>query len=212
MIQLGEHLDSKDKFKGIKIMLSKIYQSAIELQDSAIKTSTGLSQSVTTQNKDLIRPSILLLHLMRLFYVVCEDDDKKKLLDVIGVLEKDLNVKNKLVKPSMMPSLGPSLMADGHGSSLAPVFDVATSLMKQVGLPVPDDVRAPSDGQIVDVLQNIAKNEAVINLFQTVANSFKKNEDFAATATSFLQNMLQPEAMEGLKSSILKTADMAKEQ
>jgi hypothetical protein len=212
VIQLGEHLDVKDKFKNYKIMLSKIYQCAIELQESAIKTSSGLSSTLTTQNKDLIRPSILLLHLMRLFYAVCQEEDKNKLLEVIGVLEKDLNVKNRLVKPSLLPQLGPHLMADGgNGSSLAPVFDVATNLMKQVGLPVPDDVKAPTDGQIIDVLQTIKNNEAVVNLFQTVADSFKNNQDFASLATDFMQNMLKPEQMEGFKNSILKTAEVAKD-
>lgn len=211
VIQLGEDKEEfKKKFKDIKIMLSKIYNCAIELQESAMKTSSGLSHNITNQNKDLIRPSIILLHLMRLFYAVCEEDDKPKLLDIITILENDLNVKNKTAKPALA-GLGPHLFNNENGSTLQNIFDTATPFLKQLGLDIPDQMQAPSDNQIKGLLQNISENDFFKNTMQTMSESIQKKEDLNTTFATFLNNMLKPENMEGLKSTLMQTAEIARE-
>lgn len=208
VIQLGEDIDEyQDKFKNIKIMLSKIYNCAIELQESALKTSSGLSQLATAQNKDLIRPSIILLHLMRLFYAVAADDDKKKLSSIIDTLENDLQVKNKTIKP-----VGPQGLLPGvSGATLAPIFDMAKTLMKNFNIPGSDDLECPDDKQLIEGLNMLMENDVAKNAFETVATSIKNKDDFKTTATTFLNKMLDPDSMEGLKSSLLKTAEIARE-
>ena len=80
IIQFGEGVKGlSEKCKDIKILLSKVYTCALELQESAKKLVSELSDEYA-QNRDLIRPSIILLHLMRIFYAIATDGEEKKQL------------------------------------------------------------------------------------------------------------------------------------
>lgn len=216
-IKFGEYNKFlKDKCDNIKIMISKIYNCAVELQNSAMKNTLGLSEEVVSKNKDLIRPSILLLHLMRIFYSVVSETNKPSLIKIIDTLEKELNVSNKIIKPP--PNLleqcgfGPHLLQNGgEKSSVAGVFNMITSFCKASGIDVPEDMNPPTDGQLVEALNSVMQNDLAKNLFETVSSSLKSNDKSDNAMKSLIQNIFTPENVEGFKDTLIKTAEIAQE-
>lgn len=216
-IKFGEYNKLlKDKCDNIKIMISKIYNCAVELQTSALKNTKGLSGEIVSKNKDLIRPSILLLHLMRIFYSVVSETNKQSLIKIIDTLEKELNVSNKIIpsNPNLLEQfgLGPHLLQNGgETSSIAGVFNMITSFCKASGIEVPDDMKPPTDGQLVEALNGVMQNDLAKNLFETVSSSLKSNDKSDNAMKSMIQKIFTPENVEGFKDTLIKTAEIAQE-
>lgn len=205
VIQFGEGFKGlSEKCKDIKILLSNIYNCAIELQDSAQKIAANLSEECA-QNKDLIRPSIFLLHLMRIFYVVADEHDKKPVGDIITTLENDLNIKVKTVKPEGTFNATPG------DSGLETIFNVAKGAMKLGGLEVSDDIQAPTVAQFGEVLQTLFSNDGTRSLFQKFSDSLKNNDDMETTVQNLLRTAVDPETMQSIQQSFMQTAEIAKE-
>jgi hypothetical protein len=94
---------------------------------------------------------------------------------------------------------------------LSDIFNVVTSTLKTNGLDLGDDIKAPSDKQVMGLLTSLTQNESMQNLFQQLASSIKSNTDLSTTFQNLASTVLTPDAIEGMKSSLIKTAEIAKE-
>lgn len=203
VIQFGEGIKGlSDKCKDIKILLSNIYNCAIELQESAKKLVSDLSDEYA-QNRDLIRPSIILLHLMRIFYAICEEEDKKTIGLIVTKLEIDLNIKVRTVK-SFTPSLGGESGFEG-------IFNIAKSAMAAGGIELPEEIQAPTNDQFKEVMQTLFSNDGAKSIFQKLAASLQNNDDVTTTMQNILHTAMDPETLKNIQSSFLQTAEIAKE-
>ena len=204
IIQFGEGVKGlSEKCKDIKILLSKVYTCALELQESAKKLVSDLSDEYA-QNKDLIRPSIILLHLMRIFYAISNDEDKKQLGDIVTTLETDLNIKVKTVKPQFTPSLR-------GASGFEDIFNIAKTAMKAGGIDLPDEIQAPTNDQFTEVMNTLFSNDSTKSLFQKFAASLQNTDDMGTTMQNLLQTAVDPDTLKNIQSSFLQTAEIAKE-
>ncbi len=202
IIQFGDGVKGlSEKCKDIRIMLSSIYCCALELQETAKKLVTDLSDEFA-QNRDLIRPSIILLHLMRIFYAICEEDDKKQIGDIVTTLEVDLNIKTRTVK---------STVKFNGESSFEGIFNIAKSAMKAGGIDVPDEIQAPTNDQFKEVMDTLFSNEGTKSLFQKFAASLKNSNDLGNTVQNLFQTAIDPETMQTIQNSFVQTAEIAKE-
>ncbi len=202
IIQFGEGIKGlSEKCKDIKILLSNIYNCALDLQESAKKLVSDLSDEYS-QNRDLIRPSILLLHLMRIFYAICEENDRKPIGDIVTTLEVDLNIRVKTVKPPQI--------FNGE-SSFEGIFNMAKTAMQAGGIELPDDIKAPTNDQFQEVLTTLFTNDGTKSLFQKFAASLKNTDDLGSTVQNLFQTAIDPETMKSIQSSLLQTAEIAKE-
>lgn len=210
VIQFCESMEELSiKCKKIKIPLSHIYQCAIHLQDSAQQALDELSPELqeTNQNKDIIRPSIILLHLFRIFYAL--EEDKTELTDIITTLETDLRVKNRVItstNASVNPSSTP---ADG----LSTLFNMVTGALRQGGMAVPEDMHAPTTDEFSKVINAFIDNDGVRNLFQSFGQIMNNQNtaDNGSAVMSALSGLLRPEALQNLQNTVLQTAEIARE-
>ena len=212
VIQFGEDVKNVKKLNAkcsnIKIMLSSIYNAACKLQHSAQKILEEVNEASTASNKNLIRPSIILLHLLRIFYSICpidSEDDKTQLGVLITILEKDLHIKDKTIKVNLPP------VNQTAASSISTIFNLAANVMKTVGIPLPDDFEAPTDQQFNDMINNLVNNESTQNIMQTLAGNLKNKSDMGTTVQSMLNTVMDPETLQTVQKSLLQTAEIAKE-
>ena len=212
VIQFGEHIKGfNKKCENIKIMLSEIYICACFLRSSAEKTLSDLSSDLSKSNVDLIRPSIILLHLMRIFYILCDEEQLKPSLGIIVTqLENDLNIKNKTIPIPQTNLLSNFNPADAI-SLITSMFSSATSALKSSGVELPDDFQLPSNEQMSQVLTNVLENEGTKNILNTLSNSLKSKQDVGSTIQSLLASVNDPATLEVMNNSLLKTAEIAKE-
>jgi hypothetical protein len=221
VIQFAEYTDDdeiKEKCENVKILLSNIYNCALELKELSLNTYSDLSEELAGSDKNLIRPSIMLLHLTRIFYILIEDEDDKLALSImVDTLENDLNVKNKTVKPIVGPNGNINPLANFNfdpttiSETLSSVFGGLATIAKQLDIPGLEDIQAPTSQQLKEGVESTINNEKIQNSIGNLMKALNNKEDLISSATNFLQETLTPEMIQSAQSALLKTAEIAKD-
>jgi hypothetical protein len=213
IIQFGEDCkELKGKCENVKILLSNIYNCALELKESSLNVYSDLSEELGGQDKNLIRPSILLLHLLRIFNVLSDSNDDKLALSImIDTLESDLNVKNKTVKPIVNPFANMNANTDMLSETLNTVFSAVTSIARNLNIEGLDEIQAPTGQQIKEGLDNTINNEKVQSGIGNLMKALNNKEDMVSSFSNFIKDVMTPEMIETTQNALLKTAEIAKE-
>lgn len=214
VIQFGEGIKSskeiEEKRKQVRIMLSDIFLIACELQSNAEKTLDGIDEKFAQDagGKDLIRPNVLLLHLIRIFYHLTDGDDKTRLGEIVTQLENDLGVAKKTVggEPWKAPEL-PANAATTTGG-LSGLFTMATSMMQRMGFQPPPGMKPPTEGEISNVINTVFNNETTQNAIQGMFTSLQGCNDFGTAVQQVVKNVTDPKTMGAIQESVMQTAQM----
>lgn len=217
VIQFGDGIKGmEEKTKQIRIMLSDIFLIACELQASAEKSLDGIDEQFSqgAGGKDLIRPNILLLHLMRIFYHLNDSQDKKQLGIIVTQLEKDLGVANKTVgsepwNSKQSQNTQESNKQNNNGGGLSGLFNLATNMMEKMGYTPPNGMKAPTEDEISSVINTVFNNETTQNAIQGMFKSLQGCQDFGSAIQTVVQNVADPKIMEEIQGSVVQTAQMA---
>jgi hypothetical protein len=202
VIQFGEGIKSskeiEEKRKQVRIMLSDIYLIACDLKDKEEKTLDGIDESFAQNagGKDLIRPSILLLHLMRIFYHLNDGSVKEQLGAIVTQLENDLNVSKKTVQEEKRAT------APAQPDSASSLFNMATGMMERFGLKPPPGIKAPSDADIKNAISNVFNNETTQNVIQGIVTTLQGNGDIGTTIQDVLKTVTDPKTMEAFQGTV----------
>lgn len=215
-IQFGEGVKELfEKCKQIRIMISSIYNMAVDLQIQAEKGIDGIDEKFASDigGKDLIRPNILLLHLMRIFYHLNDSDDKVALGKIVTEIENDLGIpedrKTVGKEPWNNTNLATSLSTAATGGGLSGLFSMATNMMKKMGYEPPAGLQPPSDSDISNVINTVFNNDTTQNAIQGMFSSLQGCTDFGSAVQAVVKNVTDPTTMEAIQTSVLKTAQDA---
>ena len=211
VLQFGEGIRStreiEEKRKQVRIMLSDIFLIACELQVQAEKALDGIDEKFAQAagGKDLIRPNILLLHLIRIFYYLNDGTDKVQLGEIVTQLENDLGIENKTAaEPSTVDSSKASGTAGAGG--LSGLFTMATSMMERMGYKPPAGMKAPSEAEINTVINSVFNNETTQNAIQGMFSSLQGCTDFGSAIQTVVNNVSDPKTMAAVQNSVMQTA------
>lgn len=207
IIQFGEGLnagkDLEQKRKQVKIMLSDIFTIAYGLQETAEQSIEELGREFSDGSKDLIRPSILLLHLMRIFYYLNEGSDKEQLGRIVTQLEDELGVVKKSVAGGEKKSL------PFETSGLSGLVSLATGLMEKMGMKAPEGMKVPSEQQISDAVTGIFTNEGTQSAIQGIFSSLGGSDGIGSVIEKFVKGASDPETMQAFTGSIKNVVEAA---
>jgi len=214
VIQFGEGIKGMhERCKQIRIMLSEIFLTACDLQQTAERTLDGLDAEIAQSagGKDLIRPNILLLHLIRIFYHLNDGSDKELLGNIVTQIENDLNVSNKTVgtEPWITPVVSSPPQTSAAGGGLSGLFTMATSMMEKMGYKPPPGLKPPSEGEISNVISSVFNNETTQNAIQGMFTSLQGCQDFGSAVQTVVQNVTDPATMDAIQGSVMQTAQIA---
>jgi len=217
IIQFGEGIKGfSEKYKQIRLYISAIYQIACDLQTMAEKTLDGIDEQFVgkSDDRDLIRPNILLLHLMRIFYHLNDGTDKPALGEIVIALENELGVAHKTVGAE--PWLNgktetPSAITSEAGSGVSAIFKLAIDLMGNMGIKPPEGIKPPSDAEINSVITNVFNHDVTKNAMKTMVSAVNGKEDLGSAVQSVMQNITKPETINALKDSLSQTAQIARD-
>ena len=221
VIQFGEGIKStreiEEKRRQVRIMLSDIFLIAYDLQQQAERALDGIDEKFAQAagGKDLIRPSILLLHLIRIFYHLTDGTDKDQLGVIVSQLEDDLSVPKKTVgaepwkvaTPATLTAAATSGSAAGGG--LSGLFSMATNMMEKMGYKPPPGMKPPSEGEISNVISTVFNNETTQNAIQGMFSSLQGCQDFGSAVQEVVKNVTDPKTMEAIQGSVMQTAQLA---
>lgn len=217
IIQYGEGIkmakDLEEKRKFVRIPVSDIFLIAYDIQRKAEIALEGIDEKFAQDagGKDLIRPAILLLHLMRIFYYLTDGSDKESLGAIVTQLEIDLGVGKRTVaedpvkaaKAAAIPA-GASPM--GSNTGLSGLFVMATNMMEKMGYKPPEGMKPPSEGEINNVISQVFNNETTQNAIQGMFSSMQGCTDFGSAIQHVVKNVTDPKIMADIQSSVAQTA------
>ncbi|MEM2986606.1 MAG: hypothetical protein QXV60_00695 [Nitrososphaerota archaeon] len=202
-IQFGKfgNKNFREKCKQVRIMLSEIFLIACELQKKAEKLLEGIDEKLIepTISKDLIRPNIILLHLMRIFYHLNNTEDKEKLGSIVTELENELGITKKTVGSEPWKS-GDNQMLTNSG--LSSLFSMATAMMEKMGYKPPPGMKPPTESEISSVINSVFNNEATQQAIQSMFSSLQNCQDFTSAIKEVVKNVTDPKTMETLQTSV----------
>jgi DNA-binding transcriptional ArsR family regulator len=208
VVQFGEGVRGiADKVRMIRIPLSDIYRSACELQSKAEAALDGVAEEIASVagGKDLIRPRIVLLHLLRLLYHLTEGPDHTTLGSMVFDLETELGVSRKTVEPGTTPTGG----ATGKGGGLEGLFSMATTMMERMGMKPPEGMKPPTENEISSVIETVFNNEATQSAIQGMFGSLQGCNDIGSMMQTVMSNMGDPSTMGALQQSVSATMQEA---
>ena len=204
----GKGEDLEVRCRQIRIMLSEIYLMACYLREEAEK-ALDISGSFgnSSDNKDLIRPSIMMLHLMRIFYHLQEDSDKKALGAIVQSYEEDLGVSKRTVGSE--PWAKAEDPKTGAANGLAGLFNFATGLMEKMGYKAPPGLKPPNETEVTEVLTKVFTNEVTQSAIQGVFANLQNCNNVGEAVQSVVKSVTDPTTMEAIQGSVMETARLA---
>lgn len=216
-IQFGEGIRStkeiEEKRRQVRIMISDIFLIACDLQNQAEKALDGIDENFAQAagGKDLIRPNILLLHLMRIFYHLNDGTDKDQLGLIVTQLEDDLGVGKKTVgtEPWKVASQAAAASAPTATGGLSGLFSMATNMMEKMGYKPPAGMVPPSENEISNVISTVFNNETTQSAIQGMFSSLQGCQDFGSAVQEVVKNVTDPKTMEAIQGSVMQTAQLA---
>lgn len=219
IIQFGEGINLKPavqaKLKQTRIMLSDIFLIACDLQTQAEKALDGIEgvDDTTIQaagGKDLVRPTILLLHLMRIFYYLAPDSDKDQVGAVVTRLESDLGMTRRTVGQEPWKTQQNAVpMSQAATGGLSGLFTMAQGLMEKMGYQPPPGMKPPSEGEISKVIESVFSNQTTQNAIQGMFTSLQGCQDFGSAMQQVVGNVTDPTTMAAIQESVAQTAQAA---
>ncbi len=218
VIQFGEGIKTtpelEQRRRQVRIMLSDIFLIACDLQKQAEKSLDGIDASFAqgVGGKDLIRPNILLLHLMRIFYHLNDGIDKNPLGEIVTQLEDDLGVTKKTVSdnPWNTPTPKPNETSNTENAGgLSGLFTMATNMMEKMGCKPPPGMKPPSEAEINNVISNVFNNKTTQDAIQGMFASLQGCNDLGSAMQGVIKNITDPKAMEAIQGSVMQTAQLA---
>lgn len=214
VIQFGDGIkvsrEQEERRKQIRVMLSAIFLIAVELQEHAEKVLEGIdNQFIGDGGKDLIRPNILLLHLMRIFYHLNDGSDKAQLGNIVTQLENDLGVTKKTVGQEPWNMSLPNSSTPGLTGGLKGIMTMATAMMEKFGIAPPPGMTDHTEEEINNVVNNVFNNEVTQNALQGMLSSLKGAPDLNTAFQKIVTNIADPKTMEAIQQTVVQTANNA---
>lgn len=170
--QFGEEVGARNN---IKIHFSTIYNSCCKMRDEIEEGLDGLPGA--DQAQELTYPSEFLLHLYRIFYELAESEkDKERLGEHVKTLEGEVGVSQKR---------GGSSSSDPLGG----LMNVATDLMKQMGIKIPEGQKLPSSEEFSSMLGNVVNNPQTKSMFGEVMKEMQGCDNIGDMAAKLIGNL-----------------------
>lgn len=212
VVQFGDGIKTtkeiEEKRKQVRIMLSDIFLIACDLQESAEKKLDGIDDKFKQDagGKDLIRPNILLLHLLRIFYYLNDNSDKVALGKIVTSIEEELQTPQRTVTASDGAAAASVAQSPAMAGGLSGLFGMATSMMDKMGLKPPTGMKQPSEGEITSVIGNVFNNPTTQDAISKMFSSLKGVNDFGTAVQTVVKNVTDPATMAAIQSTVTKTA------
>lgn len=157
VVQYGEGITKITKrMKMTRILLSEIFEIALDVRKRAEEIVKGADDAMLqTMNDELIIPSTIMLHFMRIMYHINESADKPKLLAIVNTLEKELGA-DKTVDPNAPKAAGG-------------VMTMMRGICENIGWKLPAGAENLKDEQVNEMMMKVASNPAIKNFISTLS-------------------------------------------
>ncbi len=156
-VHFGEEI--RKPIKDAIVHLTIIYNTSCKLRDDVEESIQGLPD--VDQSKELIFPTLFMLFLYKIFSEICDSEDTEKLSDFMVDLGKQAGVKSNTKK-------------SGKDDPLGGILNVATDLMQQMGIELPEGQNLPSTEEFSSAISGIMNNPQTKNMLGNIMSEMKE--------------------------------------
>lgn len=199
VIQFGEGIREYSDLKNHKIMFTDVYKMALELKDISEETMKGLTEENTSL--DIVYPTILRLHLYRIFFFLTDDADKKLLGPMINKFEEELKMDSRTYVPKTE--------GGGAGAGLSSLFTLAKDMMGKMGFEVPANLPEANEADISKVITNVFANDQTQKTMKTIFSTLQGGNpnDLGGALNTIVKGISDPTTMDVLRQTVSNTAN-----
>ena len=196
IIHYGEEINKP--IKNARINLSIIYNTAITLKDQAEESLHGLPN--IEQSQEMFYPVVFLLHMYRVFYDICDNDnDKEKISGYIKDLEEDAGIKKSKRSKN-----------DGdEGDGLEGLLGMATGFMEKMGLKLPEG-QIPSGKDLNSAINGVFQNPEAKSFMGDMMKDMQNCDNFGDMVGKLLNKLpanMDPAAKRAISDNARLAAD-----
>jgi hypothetical protein len=192
VIHFGE--ETRKPIRDAKVHLSSIYKTACTIRDRVEESLHGLPN--VEQSKEILFPTILLLHLYRIFHEIANSDKEKETLNgYVKDLEKDTGV-------------GKKTKSSGSDNGLDGLMKTVTGFAEQMGIKMPDG-KMPSSDDLNKAMSEVINKPQTKNFLGNMLQKMqgcKNAGDMVGTLLNELPSAMDPAAKESLAANIENAA------
>lgn len=161
---------NQGKVTECQILLSKIYKYALAVEKATEENLDGLPEEELENHQELIYSKILVFRIYEVLLATAYDSEKtqKALVECLVEIETDLGIdKPKYKKQS----------SGGGGDGMSQLMNMASSVAKQMGVPIPEDAQMPQTDQMMGALSDIMNRGETQNIISDLKGSFQNQGD-----------------------------------
>lgn len=214
VIQFGEGLTMSESLRKIRIPLSDIYNMACELRKNAENILDGLESTGENISTDVIRPSIIQLHLMRIFYHLIDTEDKREIGQILTSLENELQCKVHTVGHEpwrIAPQRTQSSSSSSSSGGLSKLFPLAISMMEKFGVKAPEGMIPPFEDDISNVITTVFESQGAQSMVQGLIGSLNGCTDLGTAIKTVVNTVGDQNSIGIIEESIKNTRNIANE-
>lgn len=191
-IQYGYGTPAESRAKDYRIMLSTIYNAALQMKDDKEKQLEGCPDEDWAQAHELNFPDIILLYLYRIFVIVADtEEDREKLRGHVRHLEDELQIPH-----DSTPEV----------SGISGFVGAATQMIGKLGIKPPPGQRMPTEKEVTGLFENVFKNEKTQSAIGQLVGSVQNSKDIGELMENLLKGFKDSELTETIAQTIGQTA------
>jgi len=204
------------KFKMIQIPLDVIFANAREnlskLEERLAETEVKIEMVDENTKYELKHHILLLLHLLRMFFIVSIGNDRITLAVMVRNLENELNMVLGERCIPVNADLGDTAAEGGLAGGVGQAFGTITGLMKRIGINPPAGIRPPTESQLSTIITGVFNNPALQQTIQTSMAGLNNTSNSNEVVASIMGNIISGNAIQEIASATTATVDQALSQ
>lgn len=165
--------------KDAKIHMSIIYNTALKLRDDIEEQLDGLPN--VTESEEIYYPDYFALYLFKIFCELASGKDKDKISKHVEKLESEIGSGENVSQSNSNNG--------GSGDGINGIMDMATGLMKQMGVNLPNGQSMPSGKELTNAINGVMKNPEAKSLIGNVMKDFQECDNFGDVVGKLINNL-----------------------
>lgn len=214
IIQLGGlqstgNKSTDEKRKQIRIYVSNIYNMSCDLRDRSKELFGNIDiKFIEEKDKlDMQGPDLLLLHLIKIFSHLVNNEDKVLLVKIINKFEDKLSILVKTEIPNLPTNT--TNTSNNNTGGFAGLFSIARTIMESSGIKPPPEMKTPTDEDVSRSINAVFQNQQTKNVIQKMVTSLQGSTDIGTAISSVIGDLSNPTTINALQTSIQQTAQQA---
>ena len=211
-IQYGDVNDPK--FKMIQIPIDTIFTLAKENLNSLEERVAGIKPEALSEDViyELKHHILLLLHLMRMFFITSIGGDRITLAIMIRTLEDELNM---VIGERCIPvsaDLGNSPVGTGLAGGIGQAFGTISGLMRSIGINPSEGIRPPSESQLSSIIQGVFNNPTLQATVTSSMAGLQGSNNTTDVVAGIMGNIINGNVLQDITQATTSTVEQALSQ